>query len=152
MEHSFRCYSLRNSFFLKFTHDYSWNFLATLCNIRLLLVALFTRHKIHSLRAGKNIIYRTVASFFPLKRLKNLKIKEYVFSRSPLNCCIRFVWKSNENSQYTCEIHPHQATKFTLVSDFWVLRSPYVKVIIFLMKILKHILYERDSLMYGWHN
>ena len=78
------------------------------------------RCKIHLLRAGKN--NRTLASFFLLRGLTNVKIKEYLFSRSPLNCCIRFVWKSNESLRYPCEIPPYQATKFTSVSDGWVLQ------------------------------
>ena len=85
---------------------------------------LVIRCKIHLLRAGKNIICRAVASFFLLRGLTNVKIKEYLFSRSPINCCIRFVWKSNESLRYPCQIPPppYQATKFTLVSDGWVLQ------------------------------
>ena len=49
---------------------------------------------IHSLRAGKNIIYRAVALFFLLRGLTNLKIDKYLISTSPLNCCICHCMKS----------------------------------------------------------
>ena len=125
--------------------------------IHSLLVVKFSCHslqyflvisfKIHSLRADKNIIYRTVTSFFLLRSLTNLKIKEYLFSRSPINCCIHFVRKSNENLQYPCEIHPHQAPKFALVSDGWVLQSVYFKVLNFWSKF-RNIYRMKDATLY----
>ena len=62
------------------------------------------------------------------------KIKEYLFSRSTLSCCIHFVWKWNENLRHPSEIHPHLVTKFTLVSDGWVLLSGYFKLLNFWSK------------------